>query len=76
MIAEELKLAEKDYPPGWIELAIREAVKNNVRRWAYIDAILKRMKIEGPKSRNKDTPVPKRGERPLTQEEVLRNLSL
>lgn len=52
MISEELKEAEKEYPTDWIADAFRIAVKQNRRSWAYIDAILKRMKTEG---RGKDT---------------------
>lgn len=42
MTAEILKDAEDTYPEHWIEQAIRLAVKSNVRRWNYIEAILKR----------------------------------
>jgi DnaD/phage-associated family protein len=41
MIAETLKDAEETYPYKWIEDAVRIAVENNVRRWSYVDAILK-----------------------------------
>jgi DNA replication protein len=41
MIAETLREAERIYPPEWIEEAIRAAVENNVRRWRYVEAILK-----------------------------------
>lgn len=40
MIAERLRDAEKTYPEGWIEDALRIAVENNVRKWRYIEAIL------------------------------------
>jgi DnaD/phage-associated family protein len=42
MIAEELGVAEDTYPAQWIEDAMRIAVENNVRRWSYVEAILKR----------------------------------
>lgn len=41
LIADTLREAEQTYPPEWIEEAIRTAVENNVRRWRYIEAILK-----------------------------------
>jgi len=47
MIAEELREAERTYPPQWIEEAIKLAVTNNVRRWRYIAAILERWRQEG-----------------------------
>lgn len=47
MVAEELKAAEKLYPQGWIGDAIREAVKQNKRKWSYISAILERWSAEG-----------------------------
>lgn len=57
MIAEQLKDAITIFPPEWIIDAIKEAVKNNVRKWVYIEGILKswaengrRGKIEGRKS--------------------------
>lgn len=39
-IAQELMEAEKTYPAQWIEDAFDEAVAQDVRRWAYIRAIL------------------------------------
>lgn len=47
MLAEILRDAEKEYPAGWIEEAIRIAVENNARSWNYIAAILSRWKKEG-----------------------------
>ena len=47
MIAEHLKEAEKEYEYQWIVDAITLAIENNVRRWAYIRAILARWKEEG-----------------------------
>lgn len=47
MIAEELRVAEQDYPPRWIEEAIQLAVENNVRKWRYILTILERWRQEG-----------------------------
>ena len=49
MIAEELREAEKNYPPRWIEEAIKLAVTNNVRRWRYVQSILERWRVEGRK---------------------------
>jgi DnaD/phage-associated family protein len=47
MIAEKLHDAEDSYPPKWIEDAFRIAVENNVRRWSYVEAILKRWQEGG-----------------------------
>jgi len=50
MIAEELKEAEKLYPPQWIEEAFKEAVALNKRSWRYIARILERWASEGKDS--------------------------
>ena len=50
MIAEELKEADKIYPPHWIEEAFREAVMLNKRSWKYIARILERWASEGKNS--------------------------
>jgi DNA replication protein len=47
MVADELRDAEKTYPPRWIEEAIQLAVQNNVRKWRYILTILERWRKEG-----------------------------
>jgi DnaD/phage-associated family protein len=53
LIAEALRDAEQDYPYYWIEEAVRIAVENNVRRWSYVEAILKRWQ-EGGRDERKD----------------------
>lgn len=40
MLAEELRAAEQEFPPQLIQEAFQEAVKQNVRSWAYIKKIL------------------------------------
>jgi DNA replication protein len=50
MIAEELKEAEKIYPPRWIAEAFKEAVALNKRSWRYIARILERWANEGKDS--------------------------
>jgi DNA replication protein len=50
IIAEELKEAEKLYPPQWIEEAFKEAVTLNKRNWKYIARILERWASEGKDS--------------------------
>jgi len=50
MIAEELKEAEKIYPPQWIEEAFKEAATLNKRSWRYIARILERWASEGKDS--------------------------
>jgi DNA replication protein len=47
LLAEELKDAERTYPPEWIEDAFRIAVENNARSWAYVRTILQRWAREG-----------------------------
>jgi DnaD/phage-associated family protein len=47
MAAERLKELEKEYPPGWMEDAFREAVRHNRRKLAYIEAILREWKEHG-----------------------------
>jgi DnaD/phage-associated family protein len=47
MLGEELRDMAEAYPAVWIEDAIRIAVKNNVRRLKYIQAVLERMRSEG-----------------------------
>ena len=47
MLAESLQDAETTYAAEWIEDAFRIAVENNVRRWRYIDAILKSWQEKG-----------------------------
>jgi DnaD/phage-associated family protein len=47
MIAEVLRDAEQRYPQQWIEDALRIAVENNVRRWRYVEAILKSWQENG-----------------------------
>jgi len=46
-LAEELKDAEETYPAAWLEEAFQEAVRQNKRRWSYVEAILKRWAEEG-----------------------------
>jgi DNA replication protein len=50
MIAEELKEADKFYPPQWIEEAFKEAVTLNKRSWRYIARILETWASEGKDS--------------------------
>jgi DNA replication protein len=50
MIAEELKEADRLYPPQWIEEAFKEAVTLNKRSWKYIARILERWASEGKDS--------------------------
>ena len=50
MIAEELKEAQKLYPPQWVEEAFKEAVTLNKRSWKYVARILERWASEGKDS--------------------------
>ncbi|HEX9013441.1 MAG TPA: DnaD domain protein [Anaerolineaceae bacterium] len=47
MIAEALRDAEITFPQQWIEEALRIAVENNIRRWRYVEAILRSWQEEG-----------------------------
>ena len=47
MIADTLKDAEEEYSAERLEEAFALAVKANVRKWTYVEAILKRWKEEG-----------------------------
>ncbi len=53
MIAEVLRDAEDNYPQEWIEDSFRIAVENNVRKWRYIEAILRSWKEEGRDEQNR-----------------------
>jgi DNA replication protein len=53
MIAEELKEAEAQYPPEWIEEAIKIAAENNKRSWSYARKILERWQTEGRGQKSK-----------------------
>jgi len=46
-IADKIGLAIEDYPLDWITDGIKESAKHNARSWAYVEAILKRWKVEG-----------------------------
>lgn len=47
MVSDNLKLAIDEYPEDWINDAIKEAVKSNVRKWRYIEKILLDWKTKG-----------------------------
>jgi DNA replication protein len=47
MIADELRDAEKQYPPEWIRDAIKEAALHNKRSIKYIAKILENWSVEG-----------------------------
>lgn len=47
IIAEALKEAEATFPDNWIAEAFQISVKNNVRKWRYIEVILQRWQEEG-----------------------------
>ena len=51
LMADALKEAEKEYPADWLQEAIRIAVENNARSWAYVQAILKRWREGGKDER-------------------------
>ena len=47
MVADILKEDEAEYPPEWIEEAVREAVSRNIRNWKYVQTILKNWQNKG-----------------------------
>lgn len=47
LLADALQDAERMYPLEWIAEAITLAVAKNKRNWKYVEAILKRWKVEG-----------------------------
>jgi len=53
MIADMLREAEQTYKSQWIEEAIRIAVQNNVRRWNYVERILRSWQEEGRDGTNR-----------------------
>ncbi|MFQ5615247.1 MAG: DnaD domain-containing protein, partial [Anaerolineales bacterium] len=50
-IADTLRDAEETYPAEWITDAIHIAAENNVRRWRYVDAILRSWQEKGRNDR-------------------------
>lgn len=51
-ISESVQDAIVEYPEDWIIEAIKVSARNNARAWSYIDAILKRWKVDGFKTKN------------------------
>ncbi len=47
LLADAIKDAEQTYPAGWVAEALEIAVLKNKRNWKYVEAILKRWKVEG-----------------------------
>ncbi|GIV88518.1 MAG: primosomal replication protein N [Chloroflexus sp.] len=47
LLLEELRTASDRYPAEWLEDAIREAVRANVRSWRYIQRMLERWAANG-----------------------------
>jgi DnaD/phage-associated family protein len=47
MLLDDLREAEERYPAHWIEDALREAVRANVRSWRYVKKILERWAANG-----------------------------
>jgi DNA replication protein len=61
LIAEMLQDAEQTYPQSWFEEAFKLAVEKNVRKWNYIQAILKSWQEEGRDSTDRrNTPQDRR----------------
>lgn len=70
IIAEKLKDLEDNYSPLWVGEAIKEAVQNEARNIKYVDAILRRWRVDGFKSpRDKRKPPPRQTKKSV--EEVI-----
>ena len=57
-VAQELNDATKNYPTAWIKDAIKEAVRQNKRKWSYVRGILNHWKESGRQAEkaSKDDP--------------------
>lgn len=55
LIADTLRDAEQSYPTEWIQEALQIAVENNVRRWRYIETILKSWQENGRHGTNRQS---------------------
>jgi DNA replication protein len=53
LVSDMLRETEQTYRQEWIEEAIRIAVQNNVRRWKYVEAILRSWQEEGRDGTNR-----------------------
>ena len=53
LMADRLRDAEKEYYPEWIEEAFQIAVERNVRKWVYIESILRSWKERGKDESNR-----------------------
>ena len=51
-IADKLTAAIDEYPGEWFPVAFAEAARNNARKWAYVEAILKNWKANGFQGKN------------------------
>jgi DnaD/phage-associated family protein len=58
IMVEEFRLALAEYTLEWIETAIAEAVKHNVRKWPYVLAVLKTWKRDGFRADNRKKRIP------------------
>lgn len=65
--AQDITATLEDYqiPGDWIVEAIHEAARNNKRNWKYVAAILKRWKVDGFQSNNKQS-----GRRPAAERDM------
>lgn len=54
LLTDKLMLWVEDYPGEWFEPAFQIACENNKRNLAYVEAILKRWKIDGFKTDNRN----------------------
>lgn len=68
LIADTLREAEELYPGTWIREAMEIAVANNVRKWNYIEAVLRSWQEEGRDER-KDRRHTKKNRRAYLEDE-------
>ena len=67
LLSEDLKAAEAENSAQWIQEAIHLAVQGNVRKWNYIEAILKSWKKEGKNANTRRDHPENGGERRKSQ---------
>jgi DnaD/phage-associated family protein len=72
--ADQIKATITEFSNDWIMAAIGEAMKNNVRKWSYVEAVLDRWKVDGFQSkpaRGQPTPSNGNGKRKRTTSDVV-----
>lgn len=67
--ADQIKETISEFTNEWIMAAIGEAMKNNVRKWSYVEAVLDRWKVDGFQSKSaRGQPAPANGKKRTTRD--------